>query len=248
MKKGKRKKHLSEKENIENLEDLRAAYHEAGHAVVSIVLDLPFDYILIETALSESVQLPKEAKGAVFLPIKYQKRISRNTSAGLLNIRDAVVSAAGRMSEYILMGDKSDEYMVAGAEADRGRILLFCQRALGSDEQTKTAHHINLAAENQAEEILRENWQCVVTVANNLLRSGNLKYSEIAEMVNVKKRVIAPPERRKAKQTQMPNRQQKNARIDERLDQPQAITLKQMLSQLALSVLAFAYRFSAIRI
>lgn len=178
----------------------RIAYHEAGHAVMDILMALPFDEVSLRMEKREYVEIKngkeETVTHAVTIGVTWpeHRRESENADLeiGKLDLRAAICSMAGPQAEAMFIGEVDDEANMAAA-TDMNGIVACCRVAISPGEppekwreSTMEGSLINALAE-QAEEILKQNWPCVEAVAEALIKHRSLTYDEVKAIVDRKK-------------------------------------------------------------
>lgn len=128
---------------------LAAAFHEAGHAVVAVVLDMPFDSVFIFGDWGRID--PRRENGR---PIPWPA-----------DFRDAVMTAAGPVAEAKKMHRSLFNVSLDAGEDDFAYV--------------ESSGHDPTEAVRQAKKLLRANWQAVEAVAGDLILRGLLLEAEV---------------------------------------------------------------------
>ena len=165
----------------------QTAYHEAGHAVVSVLVGLEFEYVTIDEngdalghvhypGWQELVRRagddPKEAGWG----LSDSHHLDDASPAAVRWFEQHAVSAlAGWHAEKMGTGVDNHE----GREHDLETAHEFAM-ALAGAEETQT---ILTRAESDAERLLRENWQAVQMVAEALIAKRKLTHLEVIEQM-----------------------------------------------------------------
>lgn len=178
----------------------RAAYHEAGHAVMSILLMIPFKAVSLrqkeeerfEIRNGERVRCIYKYGEGVILSEELIKSINEDLYAGKLDLREGLILIAGPEAEKKLIGG-IDEQANFAAKMDMQALMSCCRAAISPGlaiEGWKTSIMegplINALAK-QAEAMLEENWTCVEAVADALIKYRSLTYDEIERIMDKKK-------------------------------------------------------------
>jgi len=170
----------------------RIATHEAGHAVMHIILGVPFTDVSLHGeklsgfVIQDGKKIPATAitGGGVNADEKTIQEIDKNILSGTLDIRQALASMAGPVAEAKFIG-RIDAEAKAGAHYDMETITLCCRAAFNRTEDlsewkaiSKLEERIVDAFAIGTEELLKENWGCVKAVADALLEKETLSYLE----------------------------------------------------------------------
>ena len=173
-------------------EKWRAAYHEAGHAVLNLIYGMPFQGI----SLTMKEEVTYQFEGGKRIPylmlytvgIEFSEErlasINREVAAGILDLKEAVTLMAGPVAEHQFVGS-SDEAMERGRRFDVQAITACCRAAVsGSDDPSKWAgllemeQHMLLAMSLGAYVLIKENWASVKAIAETLHAKKELDYAE----------------------------------------------------------------------
>ena len=176
----------------------RKAYHEAGHAVASVLLKLPLESV----SLREKQEIYHDIKDGEKVPYIYiytegirwteerQKLLNEELMNAKLDLREAISSMAGPEAERKLIGGIVDEEARFGARNDRQAIFAPCRAAISPGlpvENWKVSvmeEKIISAMAMQANALLTENWACVEAVAEALIKYRSLTYDEAEKIIN----------------------------------------------------------------
>lgn len=178
----------------------RIAYHEAGHAVVSLHLKLPFTAVSLRTLeipmnTFKNGQIVNEihiVTEGIIWPNERKEKASKDALAGLLDLREAVVSMAGPICEVMIVGTR-DQKATLAAQGDLKGIMISCRAAMYPGKPSQEWESVKMeddlinAVTTQAADLLTEKWDSVVAVATLLLEKEYLKYSEVVEIVYPKR-------------------------------------------------------------
>ena len=178
----------------------RAAYHEAGHAVMSLILGLPFQSVSIKTVQLRGEIIEGDKKTDANFTIceglthdeENNKAANKAVMDGILDIREALTSMAGPLAEIIFIG-KIDNRAKEGASIDVQRIIDCCRAAINEDPDGEAKNtipqmeqHLVSAIDAGAESLMREYWSIVEAVAKGLLEKKELKYEEVSKIAEAK--------------------------------------------------------------
>jgi hypothetical protein len=178
----------------------RAAYHEAGHAVLDILMGLPFTEVSLRTMQKDMKQaingkmedvIHIVTTGVVW-PMERTESANAGAFDGKLDLREAVCSMAGPVAEAMFVGD-IDDTAKFGAQNDVNGIQAVCRAAISPGlpfekwKESVMEEHIVKAAHLQAFEILQEHWECIEAVAQALLKHRSLTYEQAKAIVDRKK-------------------------------------------------------------
>jgi hypothetical protein len=174
----------------------RYAYHEAGHAVMDLLLMLPFNAVSVKR-----VERPNYLyKNGQKLPIndmviegvnwtkERRESINKNVFTGILDLREALNCMAGPEAEAIFIGE-IDDSVRHGATIDMEKITISCRAAI-SRGQPPENWKVSLMGEGiiksialQARDLLERNWVSVVAVADALLKYRYLSYEKVKSLM-----------------------------------------------------------------
>lgn len=172
----------------------RAAYHEAGHAVMDILLGLQFIAVSLAT-ITQTVFLVKNGKQEPVSQVSTEgvKRSEEQTVSlneelitGKLDLREMISYMAGSEAEEILIGERDDELRL-GRQDDYQGIVACCRAAISPGVPIENWKHSVMEAyivngvAMQAKRLLMDNWSSVQSVARCLLERKNLTYAEVEE-------------------------------------------------------------------
>ena len=192
--------HKIEKKMVENLEKERrmTAYHEAAHAVLSVLL-LPHIKI-------EQVTIAQRSKMLGFVSYDDEDQLSNITKKELFH--DVCVLLSGRVSRVRKMGS---EYMDSGASNDLSQASLQVYAAITTLGMDKELGYINLNAINTldnyfmeqqiekrfshwmhvakqyTEKLVDEHWERIETLALKLIEQEIVESTELAKIVGNEK-------------------------------------------------------------
>ncbi len=192
--------HKIEKKMVENLEKERrmTAYHEAAHAVLSVLL-LPHIKI-------EQVTIAQRSKMLGFVSYDDEDQLSNITKKELFH--DVCVLLSGRVSRVRKMGS---EYMDSGASNDLSQASLQVYAAITTLGMDKELGYINLNAINTldnyfmeqqiekrfshwmhvakqyTEKLVNEHWEKIETLALKLIEQEIVESAELAKIVGNEK-------------------------------------------------------------
>jgi len=154
----------------------QTAYHEAGHAVASCLLNIPFLYTTIT---------PSEERGYV----GFTKPVPKDNLSHQEICDDMVVLAAGIVATTFLPGGFNDDRFLAGADDDLNHIRNYAAHlAVDADEDHRYEEfqrHID-QAHIRANELLRTpaHRLAVKRVAESLLERHTLDHAEVQQIIN----------------------------------------------------------------
>jgi cell division protease FtsH len=192
--------HKIEKKMVENLEKERrmTAYHEAAHAVLSVLL-LPHIKI-------EQVTIAQRSKMLGFVSYNDEDQLSNITKKELFH--DVCVLLSGRVSRVRKMGS---EYMDSGASNDLSQASLQVYAAITTLGMDKELGYINLNAINTldnyfleqqiekrfshwmhvakqyTEKLVNEHWEKIETLALKLIEQEIVESAELSKIVGEEK-------------------------------------------------------------
>jgi cell division protease FtsH len=199
--------HKIEKQMVKNLEEERkmTAYHEAAHAVLSVLL-LPHIKI-------EQVTIAPRSKMLGFVSYNDEDQLSNVTKEELFH--DVCVLLGGRVSR---VKKKGSEHMDSGAANDLSQASLQVYAAITTLGMDKELGYINLNAINtldnyfleqqiekrflhwmhvvkqNTEKLVDEHWEKIETLALKLIEQEIVESAELATIVGDKKIVSVIPD------------------------------------------------------
>ncbi|MCO4845466.1 MAG: AAA family ATPase [Sulfurovum sp.] len=199
--------HKIEKQMVKNLEEERkmTAYHEAAHAVLSVLL-LPHIKI-------EQVTIAPRSKMLGFVSYNDEDQLSNITKEELFY--DVCVLLSGRVSR---VKKKGNEHMDSGAANDLSQASLQTYAAITSLGMDKELGYINLNAINtldnyfleqqiekrflhwmhvakqHTEKLVDEHWEKIEALALKLIEQEIVESTELATIVGDKKIVSVIPD------------------------------------------------------
>lgn len=199
--------HKIEKKMVENLEEERkmTAFHEAAHAVLSVLL-LPHIKI-------EQVTIAPRSKMLGFVSYNDEDQLSNVTKKELF--QDICVLLAGRVSRVKKMGS---EHMDSGAANDLSQASLQVYAAITSLGMDKELGYINLSAVNtldnyfleqqiekrflhwmhvakqHTEKLVDAHWDKIETLALKLIEQEIVESDELSKIIGDKKILDKIPE------------------------------------------------------
>jgi hypothetical protein len=205
-------------EKIKKTSFERIAYHEAGHAVIDVLLLLPFNAVSLETVSKESFRIKNSKKEPVTelftegitWPEERKESINKDIKVGNLNLREMIAAMAGPEAEKMFIGEIDDEARL-GVERDVQGILACCRAAISpgvSIENWKDSvmeEYILRGIAMQANELLKDNWSSVQSVAGSLLKCKRLTHSEVKECVRVQESLSQKKERKAVRHAKKKN-------------------------------------------
>jgi|GEM_PF-1967076 len=159
---------------------MRTAHHEAGHATMRIVLNLPFTKVIIE----ESKGIFKSS-GALELPEGAGLK-EEDVLVGKLCLKEALCAIAGPVAESILIG-QTDRKSWNGGVCDIGMIHICCHAAVQPSgikleefnfKRSLLVRTITESLSMQAYAILKEHWSGVRAIASHLIKHRSLTADE----------------------------------------------------------------------
>lgn len=159
----------------------RAAYHQAGHIVACVLLDVPF----------KAATLERMERG------EYQAE----WQSGKLDLREAVAAMAGPTAETLRIGGKVDEAVRQGVLQDAAEIVECCHAVLPPDNTGVMESNFIGAAGTGAGDLLNRvgNWVLVKAVAGALRERKCLTWAESALIVDGTTAAVRRRERNAAK-------------------------------------------------
>ena len=178
----------------------RAAYHEAGHAVINLMYGLPFQTVSLKTKKEQVFQIEKGKKVAVILtytigtvfPDERLYSVNKALMSGLLDIKEAFSLMGGVVAEIIFLGKCDDEARI-GAREDMQAIAGCCRAAMsGSDkpenwkELPDMEQSMITAITIGANHLLKDNWTSVEAIAEILMEKKELDYAEASRIAEAK--------------------------------------------------------------
>ena len=199
--------HKIEKKMVENLEEERkmTAYHEAAHAVLSVLL-LPHIKI-------EQVTIAPRSKMLGFVSYNDEDQLSNISKKELFY--DVCVLLSGRVSRVKKLGS---EYMDSGAANDLSQASLQVYAAITTLGMDKELGYINLnmintldnyfleqqiekrflhwidVAQDYAEKLVDEHWDKIETLALKLIEKEIVESAELMTIVGDKKITSVMPD------------------------------------------------------
>ena len=199
--------HKIEKQMVKNLEEERkmTAYHEAAHAVLSVLL-LPHIKI-------EQVTIAPRSKMLGFVSYNDEDQLSNITKEELFY--DVCVLLGGRVSR---VKKKGSEHMDSGAANDLSQASLQVYAAITTLGMDKELGYINLnmintldnyfmeqqiekrfshwmhVAKQHTEKLVNEHWEKIETLALKLIEQEIVESTELATIVGKKKIISKIPD------------------------------------------------------
>jgi cell division protease FtsH len=199
--------HKIEKQVVESLEEelKSTAYHEAAHAVLSVLL-LPHVKI-------EQVTIAPRSKMLGFVSYNDEDQLSNVTKQSLFF--DICILLAGRASN---VKEKGSEHMDSGAANDLSQASLQAYAAISTLGMDKELGYINLSAVNNldnyfleqhiekrflhwmnvakqhTEKLVDEHWNTIETLALKLIEQEIVENNELLEIIGDKKILDKIPE------------------------------------------------------
>ena len=175
----------------------REAYHEAGHAVAYVLLDIPLLAVSMEEKTRAGFRIENGRKvpvTAIYIegvswPAGHMETMNSDVLAGKLRLREAVAAMAGPKAEAQYVGC-IDQAAVQGAQDDMQQIVLSCRAALAPGKpverwkETQMETPILDAVTTEAGHLVEAHWSTIVTVASKLLERGKLTRDEVTQIVN----------------------------------------------------------------
>ena len=157
------------------------AYHEAGHAVIAVIVQKPFEYVAIKDAVDEDGQ---PVPGC----IKWKQELQRNESdipapGWQVDLRDVMASLGGLVAQQIYTG--IDE--VGEGWGDREHALDRIRDQAGlryMDDDEPLVAGIYKAALDQCKKCLRARWNQVENVAKGLCSKGRLSERQVRQLIS----------------------------------------------------------------
>lgn len=183
----------------EKFEQRRLAVHEAGHAVMHLILGIPFEKVSLHGEKmsgyvirdGQKVSATAITGGGVFTDPTRIDEIDRATLNGILHMREALISMAGPVAEEMLIG-KIDDQLRCGSMIDMGAIVMCCRAALNQSSRQETWSSIQEmeaklvdAFAIGAKNLLRGHLKSLKAVTEALLMKGTLTYSEASETFKI---------------------------------------------------------------
>jgi ATP-dependent Zn protease len=174
----------------------RVAYHEAGHAVMNILLMLPFNMVSIRNIEKKAFQIENGQKVPVIqictegvtFPEKRVKSANEDIIAGKLDLREAISNMAGPEAEKIFIGG-IDEAAQFGAKNDIQTICVCCRAAIsqGKSKESLIVSTMEQSILNgvamQTNELLKKNWTKVEAVASALNVKRRLSEEDVRQII-----------------------------------------------------------------
>jgi hypothetical protein len=161
------------------------AYHEAGHAVIGLALQLPVAFVTIKPRASYPGHVSYAPKhhsvGAVYPRGSYRKPIadmSEQDAFGNPVIErnddrhaDAVMSIAGGMAEAEFLKDgQTGRELASGTDK---RCVAFARRKLGDKARSIEEY------EAECEKLIKQHWPMIEAVAAKLLKEETLSGNDV---------------------------------------------------------------------
>lgn len=163
----------------------RAAYHEAGHAVVNVVLGVRFERVsmqLKQLVMGDGTEITY-TDGIVELQGRRKARECQRTQ-GLLDLAWAVSAMAGEAAEAIHVGEFDDECDRA-AGSDRIHVIEVVRESIV--RKCDGGEHLLAGLLNgcsaEAVRIVKRHWLAIAEVARQLGTLGMLGFGEVARIV-----------------------------------------------------------------
>jgi hypothetical protein len=178
----------------------RAAYHEAGHAVINLIYGLPFLIVSLKTEREPSFQIEKGKKVPVLLiytvgtvfPDERLYSLNKALISGILDIREALSLMGGPVAEIIFLG-KCDDQARIGAREDLQGIAGCCRAAMSGSSKPEEWKELPDMEQSMitaisigANHLLKENWTSVEAIAEILIQKKELDYAEASKIAEAK--------------------------------------------------------------
>jgi ATP-dependent Zn protease len=178
----------------------RAAYHEAGHAVINLIYGLPFRIVSLKTETESSFQIEKGKKVAVLLtytigtvfPEERLYSINKTLMSGILDIKEALSLMGGPVAEIIFWGKYDDEARI-GARQDIQAIAGCCRAAMSGSSKPEEWKELPDMEQSMitaitvgANRLLKDNWTSVEAIAEILIEKKELDYREASRIAEAK--------------------------------------------------------------
>jgi ATP-dependent Zn protease len=141
-----------------DLEMERAAIHEAGHAIASVHLGVPFDY----------VEIAQDGTGALYLPEELDVGPSQLT---LLAQKQVIVAFAGPAAQRLFFPHQPEREIRQCSEDDHRKIKAVAQDFPGLE--------IGKQAEASAKAIVEKFQSAVKQTAEMLLKENTLSFADV---------------------------------------------------------------------
>lgn len=169
------------------------AYHEAGHAVMAILAEVPpFKYVTCDNKDLRALGIQDTAVGVVYTPSRKKlKKCATWRDYEKLLFATLMQAFAGPVAQAIFLGAREECIYPDGAESDLKQAFEIMRRVRRAqaggmevnDEQIIPYLHEVLTDVRTV--LSREDvWCCVETVANALVKKKRLTYRQVINLLN----------------------------------------------------------------
>lgn len=148
----------------------RTAYHEAGHAVMHYIRDVPINCASIEETEDTLGKVQWDMGSSSFLQLNLGGRSNEVRS---LAKSQALIVLAGIAAETLAFG----QYWQEGAESDLDSFHHYAYYVSRDTERYATQ------IKSEAKSLLRKNWRMVRAVADALLEKHTLTHKELYSII-----------------------------------------------------------------
>lgn len=146
--------------------DKARAYHEAAHAVIAVVLDIPIEFTTIEITTDETGR-------KLYGHTKYKKVSEEEKRKSFLH---KIISAFAPLYTVNRLGE---EMAVLGCINDIDKV-----EATVAYVPEEEREEIFQTAKNEAKEEVEKHWRSIVAVADALLAKKTLTDKEVKEIIS----------------------------------------------------------------
>lgn len=183
----------------------RVAFHEAGHVVMSILLNVEFEYVSMETKYKKGFVLENGEKVAIEARYtegivwseEYKYKLNSQVLSGIIDIKEALVAIAGPMAEAIKV-EEFDQITLDSAQNDYQYIRVPFRAALSygrpfeqwSSNSTKMEQDFISSLNKEALPILKKNWIYVENIAYALLEKEILTRNDALRIIKSKEPIF----------------------------------------------------------
>jgi hypothetical protein len=166
------------------LEPWRVAYHEAGHALMAVLIRRGFQYVTIESALGGS--FPGHTK-TTFTRVNDLDFLRENTNQlwnipSLLCWKEACLLLAGPCSEIAAMNETEP---VHHGDWDIQKARLYINLLARGDQEVAQSVADNITLE--IHQALQDNWRTLEEIVSALLDQETMSARQVREIVKSRK-------------------------------------------------------------
>ena len=151
-----------------------AAYHEAGHAVISVALGIPFKEVSLTMKEVPATMNGRPGTGRYIDGVVFHEEDSQRWAAererGILDDNHLLSMMAGGTAEVSAVGDRKEA--LRGADLD---LATICQ----ATRDEKTARAMAADAVHRVFPLIQEHWNEIVVVAESLLKEKTLTEDQV---------------------------------------------------------------------